>query len=40
MELNRRLKPIKEANPDGKWEDWIFTAFMSRVSLSATGFHK
>lgn len=38
--LNQRLKPYKEKNPKGKWEDWINAAYFDRVSLSATGFHK
>lgn len=33
----RRLKPFKDANPNGNWEDWVNAAHMSRVSLSATG---
>ncbi|KAF5273883.1 hypothetical protein FQA39_LY00998 [Lamprigera yunnana] len=37
-ELNKRLKPYKDINPKGKWEDWILNAYMNRVSLSATGF--
>ncbi|PSN50798.1 Xanthine dehydrogenase/oxidase [Blattella germanica] len=35
----KRLEPIKAANPKGTWADWIKTAYMSRVSLSATGFY-
>ncbi|CAG2061172.1 unnamed protein product, partial [Timema podura] len=35
-----RLKPYKEANPKGKWKDWVHTAYFDRVSLSATGFYK
>ncbi|ELU12941.1 hypothetical protein CAPTEDRAFT_198744 [Capitella teleta] len=34
-----RLKPFKERNPDGKWDDWVQAAYMDRVSLSATGFY-
>ncbi|XP_046738971.1 xanthine dehydrogenase isoform X2 [Diprion similis] len=34
-----RLKPIMSANPEGTWEDWISTAYMQRISLSATGFY-
>ena len=30
-----RLKPIKEKNPGGKWEDWIKAAYEDQVSLSA-----
>jgi xanthine dehydrogenase/oxidase len=36
--LNERLKPFKEANPDGKWLDWVIKAYQERVSLSQTGF--
>lgn len=38
--LNRRLDPIKEANPKGTWKEWINKAYFDRVSLSATGFYK
>lgn len=38
--LNDRLKPFKESNPDGKWEDWILAAYFDRVQLSATGFYR
>ncbi|KAL4716403.1 hypothetical protein ACJJTC_006765 [Scirpophaga incertulas] len=37
--LVERIKPYKEKNPNGKWEDWILAAYLDRVSLSATGFH-
>uniref|UniRef100_A0A0N4ZXA3 xanthine dehydrogenase n=1 Tax=Parastrongyloides trichosuri TaxID=131310 RepID=A0A0N4ZXA3_PARTI len=36
--LMERLKPFKEANPNGKWEDWVMAAYVNRVSLSVTGF--
>ncbi|KAI6175673.1 Ferredoxin [Aphelenchoides bicaudatus] len=36
--LNARLKPFKDANPDGKWNDWVLKAYQERVSLSQTGF--
>uniref|UniRef100_A0A0K0E8Z9 xanthine dehydrogenase n=1 Tax=Strongyloides stercoralis TaxID=6248 RepID=A0A0K0E8Z9_STRER len=36
--LMERLKPFKEANPNGKWEDWVMDAYVNRVSLSTTGF--
>ncbi|XP_030848262.1 xanthine dehydrogenase/oxidase isoform X2 [Strongylocentrotus purpuratus] len=35
-----RLKPFKDANSSGSWEQWIFAAYCAKVSLSATGFHK
>lgn len=28
--INERLKPIKAANPQGKWDDWIKTAYFER----------
>ncbi|XP_067942765.1 xanthine dehydrogenase/oxidase-like [Watersipora subatra] len=37
--LNKRLKPVKTANPDHTWEQLISTAYLSRISLSATGYH-
>ncbi|KAM3964249.1 xanthine dehydrogenase-like [Aphomia sociella] len=37
--LVKRLQPYKEKNPDGTWEQWVLTAYVDRVSLSATGFH-
>ena len=39
-EIMKRLEPIIEKNPEGKWEDWIKTAYLERISLSATGFYK
>ncbi|XP_078398847.1 xanthine dehydrogenase/oxidase [Cetorhinus maximus] len=38
--LLSRLEPFKLANPKGTWEQWIFAAYMDRVSLSAAGFYK
>jgi xanthine dehydrogenase/oxidase len=38
--LMERLEPYKRANPKGKWEDWVNSAYFDRVSLSATGFYK
>lgn len=37
--LKRRLEPYKNKNQNGKWEDWVFAAYLDRVSLSATGFY-
>ncbi|XP_063822615.1 xanthine dehydrogenase-like isoform X2 [Ostrinia nubilalis] len=37
--LNERLKPYKDVNPTGKWEDWVSAAYVDRVHLSATGFY-
>ncbi len=36
----KRLEPIRNANPTGKWDDWVQAAFFTRVNLSATGFYK
>uniref|UniRef100_A0A4W3HJK5 Xanthine dehydrogenase n=1 Tax=Callorhinchus milii TaxID=7868 RepID=A0A4W3HJK5_CALMI len=38
--LLERLKPFKEANPHGTWENWVDAAYMNTVSLSAVGFHR
>ncbi|KAF4519991.1 hypothetical protein B566_EDAN005491 [Ephemera danica] len=35
-----RLKPYREANPEGAWKDWVNAAYFDRVSLSTTGFYK
>lgn len=35
-----RLKPYQMKNPEGKWEDWVHTAYHDRVNLSANGFYK
>ncbi|XP_038627943.1 xanthine dehydrogenase/oxidase-like [Tachyglossus aculeatus] len=34
-----RLKPFKEKNPKGSWEEWVNAAYLAPVSLSATGFY-
>ncbi|XP_028905631.1 xanthine dehydrogenase/oxidase-like isoform X2 [Ornithorhynchus anatinus] len=34
-----RLKPFKDQNPNGSWEDWVSAAYRAPVSLSATGFY-
>nr|XP_060621769.1 aldehyde oxidase 2-like [Anolis sagrei ordinatus] len=36
--LSKRLKPIMEKNPDGKWENWIKEAYEESISLTATGY--
>nr|XP_026690657.1 xanthine dehydrogenase/oxidase-like [Ciona intestinalis] len=33
------LKPLQERNPGLGWEDVVMKAYLSRISLSATGFH-
>lgn len=38
--IKERLKPFKDANANGTWEDWVLKAYFERVSLAATGFHK
>ncbi|EZA48988.1 Xanthine dehydrogenase [Ooceraea biroi] len=39
-EIMKRLQPIIDRNPEGKWEDWIREAYFQRISLSATGFYR
>ncbi|XP_076238841.1 xanthine dehydrogenase rosy isoform X2 [Calliopsis andreniformis] len=39
-EIMKRLKPVMEKNPTGTWEQWVSTAYIDRISLSATGFYK
>ncbi|XP_078254947.1 xanthine dehydrogenase/oxidase-like [Rhinoraja longicauda] len=38
--LLERLEPFKSANPTGTWEQWVSSAYMERVGLSATGFYR
>ncbi|XP_055492323.1 LOW QUALITY PROTEIN: xanthine dehydrogenase/oxidase-like [Leucoraja erinacea] len=38
--LLERLEPFKSANPTGSWEQWVSSAYMGRVGLSATGFYR
>ncbi|XP_067326697.1 aldehyde oxidase 3-like [Anolis sagrei] len=38
--LRKRLEPIMEKNPDGKWEDWIKEAYEGSISLTTTGYFK
>ncbi|PIK36499.1 putative xanthine dehydrogenase/oxidase [Apostichopus japonicus] len=38
--MKERLEPYMYANPKGNWEDWVRAAYIDRVSLSVTGFHK
>lgn len=35
-----RLKPVIDKNPNGTWEEWVTTAYLERISLSAAGFYK
>ncbi|KAJ7379815.1 hypothetical protein OS493_012562 [Desmophyllum pertusum] len=39
-QILERLKPYQMANPKGKWEDWVHSAYFDRVNLSANGFYK
>ncbi|KAL2731325.1 xanthine dehydrogenase [Vespula squamosa] len=39
-DIMKRLKPIIDDNPNGTWEEWIKKAYLSRISLSATGFYQ
>ncbi|OXA58372.1 Xanthine dehydrogenase [Folsomia candida] len=39
-ELVARLQPYWIENPDNSWEEMVNKAYMDRVSLTATGFHK
>ena len=38
--IYERLEPYRTANPKGKWEDWVNSAYFDRVSLSATGYYR
>ncbi|KAJ3642697.1 hypothetical protein Zmor_025458 [Zophobas morio] len=38
--IKERLKPYKETNPEGTWEEWVKKAYFDRVSLSSTGYYK
>ncbi|EFP11440.1 hypothetical protein CRE_14385 [Caenorhabditis remanei] len=37
-QIMERLAPFKKLNPDGRWEDWVKSAYVERVSLAASGF--
>lgn len=37
--IMERLKPFREENPAGKWEDWIKAAYFNRTGLSAVGYY-
>ncbi|KAK3744401.1 hypothetical protein QZH41_012163 [Actinostola sp. cb2023] len=36
----QRLEPYKASNPNGTWEDWVLSAYLNHVNLSATGFYE
>lgn len=38
--LYTRLEPIRKKNPKGTWQNWITTAFLEKISLSATGYYR
>ncbi|KAK5644720.1 hypothetical protein RI129_006020 [Pyrocoelia pectoralis] len=38
--INERLESIKKENPKGTWEEWITSAYLNRISLSATGYYR
>ncbi|KAK7126697.1 hypothetical protein R3I94_018021 [Phoxinus phoxinus] len=38
--LYKRLEPIRKKDPEGTWQNWIMTAFLEKISLSATGFYR
>uniref|UniRef100_A0A672MZ23 Aldehyde oxidase 1 n=1 Tax=Sinocyclocheilus grahami TaxID=75366 RepID=A0A672MZ23_SINGR len=38
--LYNRLEPIRKKNPKGTWQNWITTAFLEKISLSATGYYR
>jgi xanthine dehydrogenase/oxidase len=39
-QLNARLKPYKEKNPNATWEKWVSAAYLDRINLSANGFYR
>lgn len=38
--IMERLKSVIDKNPNGTWEEWVTTAYLERISLSAAGFYK
>ncbi|XP_037795303.1 xanthine dehydrogenase/oxidase-like [Penaeus monodon] len=38
--IMNRLEPYISKNPKAGWDKWVKAAYLGRVSLSATGFHK
>ncbi|XP_068447150.1 aldehyde oxidase 1-like [Clinocottus analis] len=38
--LYQRLEPIRKENPQGSWESWVEAAYVEKISLSTTGFHR
>eukprot|EP00095_Tigriopus_kingsejongensis_P011121 snap_masked-scaffold645_size120276-processed-gene-0.3 protein:Tk11121 transcript:snap_masked-scaffold645_size120276-processed-gene-0.3-mRNA-1 annotation:"xanthine dehydrogenase oxidase-like" len=37
--LKKRLEPFQKQSPQGKWEEWVHSAYFARISLSAVGFY-
>ncbi|CAG9785631.1 unnamed protein product [Diatraea saccharalis] len=37
--LNDRLKPYKDDNSAGIWEEWVKAAYLDRIQLTATGYY-
>uniref|UniRef100_A0A8R1DVT0 FAD-binding PCMH-type domain-containing protein n=2 Tax=Caenorhabditis japonica TaxID=281687 RepID=A0A8R1DVT0_CAEJA len=37
-QILERLEPFKKENPEGGWLEWVNSAYVNRVSLSASGF--
>ncbi|TRZ01793.1 hypothetical protein DNTS_017772, partial [Danionella cerebrum] len=40
QKLYNRLEPIRKKHPKGTWQDWVTTAFLEKISLSATGYYR
>uniref|UniRef100_A0A8C7UWJ4 Aldehyde oxidase 6 n=1 Tax=Oncorhynchus mykiss TaxID=8022 RepID=A0A8C7UWJ4_ONCMY len=38
--LYQRLEPVRKQNPEGTWQTWVTSAFIQRISLSATGYYR
>ncbi|XP_068446385.1 aldehyde oxidase 1-like [Clinocottus analis] len=38
--LYQRLDPIRKKNPQGSWESWVEAAYVEKICLSTTGFHR
>jgi xanthine dehydrogenase/oxidase len=39
-QINDRIKPLREANPNKSWEEIVKMAYFERINLSANGFYK
>uniref|UniRef100_A0A674CL42 Aldehyde oxidase 6 n=1 Tax=Salmo trutta TaxID=8032 RepID=A0A674CL42_SALTR len=38
--LYQRLEPVRKQNPEGTWQTWVKSAFIQKISLSATGYYR